>query len=65
MILTDLDSAVRDYPELVQQYFMTDLRAGRKHEIYGSARGLLERRRFPLYSKGCRYRRPHSDANLG
>jgi len=23
VILTDLDSAVRDYPELVQQYFMT------------------------------------------
>ncbi len=64
VILTGLDSALRDYPEPGAAVLHDHLRSRRKLEVHGFARGLLERRRIPLYSKGRGYRRSHSGANL-
>ncbi len=62
VILTDLDSAVRDYPEQRRArlsragtaVFHDNLRTGKHLKVYSAARGILEWWYLPLHSQGSR-----------
>ena len=53
VILTDLETAVREYPDTGAAILHDELRTCESEQIYGFARGLLEWRHLPLHSKGC------------
>ena len=56
VIFTDLDTAVREHPELVQHYFMTQAVPVDVRQVRGAARRVLAGRHVPLRAEGRRGR---------
>ena len=52
VIFTDLDTAIREHPELVKQYFMTKAVPADIRQVRGAARRVLAGRLVPLCAEG-------------